>query len=445
MKIKFREIIFTSSSIFLTLYIFLFILYPANSSYFTCNELIQSKFINTQISYFIPVSCDLELYMTGVYDIGEIYKFDYNYQSRPLYILYIKVIYELLGLLISNELVLKFLTFFFAHLLIISVSINLFFLSIKKLQVKIDKVKFNYIILFISLFPIIKWGIFDASHQTLTFLQFAISFHFLIYKYEEFGKIYLFSFLLGLLALSNLTFALPLFFLVFHKINSLSKVLKNFGKLTLTSMLFLVPIFSWNIFIRSQGYIPYNAATTYWYQFIWLKDYILAGYENVNFNPEGSEYFCMSVPLFLKCYLNDFLRSLIYLFPLPILCILSYRNSDKAYIKIYSLAFKNLFLIFLISFSFWAFIGWYPPLRFNLYSVGSFLVLLFCLSFSLIHNSNVIKLTGLTYSIYFLFLNHWNFLGVVNINFGILLSFIFLVVLFFITYKRNSKRATELS
>ena len=445
MKIKFREIIFTSSSIFLTLYIFLFILYPANSSYFTCNELIQSKFINTQISYFIPVSCDLELYMTGVYDIGEIYKFDYNYQSRPLYILYIKVIYELLGLLISNELVLKFLTFFFAHLLIISVSINLFFLSIKKLQVKIDKVKFNYIILFISLFPIIKWGIFDASHQTLTFLQFAISFHFLINKYEEFGKIYLFSFLLGLLALSNLTFALPLFFLVFHKINSLSKVLKNFGKLTLTSMLFLVPILSWNIFIRSQGYIPYNAATTYWYQFIWLKDYILAGYENVNFNPEDSEYFCMSVPLFLKCYLNDFLRSLIYLFPLPILCILSYRNSDKAYIKIYSLAFKNLFLIFLISFSFWAFIGWYPPLRFNLYSVGSFLVLLFCLSFSLIHNSNVIKLTGLTYSIYFLFLNHWNFLGVVNINFGILLSFIFLVVLFFITYKRNSKRATELS
>ena len=51
-------------------------------------------------------------------------------------------------------------------------------------------------------------------------------------------------------------------------------------------MLFLAPILSWNIFIRSQGYIPYNAATTYWYQFIWLKDYILAGYENVNFNPE---------------------------------------------------------------------------------------------------------------------------------------------------------------
>ena len=129
----------------------------------------------------------------------------------------------------------------------------------------------------------------------------------------------------------------------------------------------------------------------------------------------------------------------------PILCILSYRNADKAYIKIQLTAFKNLFLIFLVSFSFWAFIGWYPPLRFNLYSVGSFLVLLFCLSFSLIHNSNVIKLTGLPYSTYFLFLNHWNFLGVVNINFGILLSFIFLGTLFFLTFKRRSKKATELS
>ena len=98
MTIKFREIIFRISSIFIVLYIFLFVLYPENSSYFTCNELVESKFINTQISYFIPVSCDLELYLTGVYDIGEIYKFDYNYQSRPLYILYIKVIYEVLGL-----------------------------------------------------------------------------------------------------------------------------------------------------------------------------------------------------------------------------------------------------------------------------------------------------------------------------------------------------------
>tara|TARA_A100001015_G_scaffold220260_1_gene247892 strand:+ start:1090 stop:1917 length:828 start_codon:yes stop_codon:yes gene_type:complete len=272
MKIKFSEILLINSSIFFLVYIFLFVLYPENSSYFTCNELIESKFINTQISYFIPVSCDLELYLTGVYEIGEIYKFDYNYQSRPLYILYVKVFYELLGLIIFNQLVLKFITFLLAHLLIISVSIYLFFLTIKKLKINIDKVKSIYIILLLSLFPIVKWGIFDASHQTLTFLQFTISFYFLVKKYKDFNKIYLLSFILGLLALSNLTFALPLFFLVYHKINSIQKVFKNFGNLLLTSIFFLIPILSWNIFIRSQGYVPYNAATTYWYQFIWFMN-----------------------------------------------------------------------------------------------------------------------------------------------------------------------------
>ena len=207
--------------------------------------------------------------------------------------------------------------------------------------------------------------------------------------------------------------------------------------MTLTLILFVIPILSWNIFIRSQGYVPYNAATAYWYQFIWLKDYILAGYENVNFNPEGSEYFCMSVPLFLQCYLNDFLRSLIYLSTLPVLCILSYRNADKAISNTFT-AFKNLFLIFLVSFSFWAFIGWYPPLRFNLYSVGSFLVLLFCLSFSLIHNSNVIKLTGLTYSIFFVF-KSLELFRCCEYKFWYFVIFIFLNFVF-LTFKRSSKR-----
>ena len=94
MKIKFREIIFRISSIFLCSIFFICFI---QKTLHTLHKLIESKFINTQISYFIPVSCDLELYLTGVYDIGEIYKFDYNYQSRPLYILYIKVIYEVLG------------------------------------------------------------------------------------------------------------------------------------------------------------------------------------------------------------------------------------------------------------------------------------------------------------------------------------------------------------
>ena len=63
------------------------------------------------------------------------------------------------------------------------------------------------------------------------------------------------------------------------------------------------------MFINYMGYEPYNAAVEYWNQFIWVINYILAGYENINFNLENSEYFCMSMPLFLKCYLTDFVKT----------------------------------------------------------------------------------------------------------------------------------------
>jgi len=438
-KINFKNILISNIFIFSFIYIFLFILYPSNSSYFTCNELVESKFLNSQISYFIPVSCDLELYLTGVYDLQSIYQFDYNYQSRPLYILFIKIIYELLRLIILNNLILKFLTFAIAHLIIISFSFKLFVDTLQKLEIKLDKKKFFLLLTFFSLFPIIKWGVFDASHQTLTFLQFSISFYFLAHKFEKFKTIYFLSFILGILALSNMTFALPLLFLVFHKLNSINKVINNFVHLSITFIIFIVPLLSWNLFIRSQGFIPYNAATTYWYQFIWLKDFILAGYENINFNPEGSEYFCMSVPLFLKCYLTDFLNTLLYISVLPSLCLIIYRHIEPKNKKIFISSVKNLFFIFLISFVFWSFIGWYPPLRFNLYSIGSFFVFLFCIQYLLVTNFRIKYISGLIYISYFISLNHWNYLEVVRFNFGLIISLLLLLYLLIISFTKNEK------
>ena len=88
--------------------------------------------------------------------------------------------------------------------------------------------------------------------KTLTFLQFSISFYFLAHKFEKFKTIYFLSFILGLLALSNMTFALPLLFLVFYKLNSINKVINNFVHLSITFIIFIVPLLSWNLFIRSQ-------------------------------------------------------------------------------------------------------------------------------------------------------------------------------------------------
>ena len=441
MKIGFFKITLINLIIGILLYIFLFIIYPTNSNYFECNQLFEDNLFNSQITYSIPVSCDQELYLIGVNDFQSIYKFDYNYQSRPLYIFIVKIFYDILNTLLSNILMVKFLSFSLTHLLIISFSTKIFFDSLDKVKILIDEKVKILIILFVFLSPIIKWGFFDSSHQTLTLLQFVISFYFLVSEIEDFNKIYLFSFILGFLALSNLTFVLPLIFLVFNKINTEEKVFNNFFKLILTFFLFMIPILSWNLFIISQGYVPYNAATTYWNQFIWLKDYIFVRYENINFNPEYSEFYCMSVPLFLKCYFLDFLNSVFYLLNLVVLLIGTYKYIDQGKKELYTSLFKKLLTIFIISFIFWSFIGWYPPLRFNLYSIGYFLTFCFCIQFIFINNDKIKTLSAFTYILYFLFLNHWNFDEVIKFNTGLLISiFLTLYISLDYVYKNTLRR-----
>ena len=154
-----------------------------------------------------------------------------------------------------------------------------------------------------------------------------------------------------------------------------------------------------------MGYDPYNAAFEYWHQFVWVKDFLLAGYENVNFNQENSEYYCMSIPIFLKCYLVDFFKTAIYLSVLIVLCLVNFKNINDKSKNLHKDVLLKLFLIFSVSFIFWSFIGWYPPLRFNLYSFGSFLTLLFCLQFALLNDGRVKTISILSYVLYFISLN----------------------------------------
>ena len=441
MNISFKKIILINSIIFTFLYIFLFIIYPSNSSYFECNELVKNNLFNSEIAYSIPISCDQETYLIGVYDFESIYKFDYNYQTRPLYILNVKIFYDILNIFLSNSLIHKFLSFILSHIVIISLAAKFFLDSLSKFKIYIDEKISFILILFLSLSPIIKWGVFDSAHQTLTILQFSMSFYFLAYQFTENKKIYFYSFILGLLALANMTFVLPLFFLVFNKLNSIEKIFINFTTLLLSFFIFITPILSWNVFINSMGYEPYNAALEYWHQFIWLIKYFLTGYENINFNLANSEYYCMSVPLFIKCYLADFSKSLLYLFNLILLLLGSYKYVEVEEKELYASLLKKLLFVFLLSFFFWSFIGWYPPLRFTLYSLGSFLTLLFCIQFLFINNNKIRNLSGFSYFLYFLFLNHWNFEEIIKINTGLVISILLaLYITFEYIYKNILKR-----
>ena len=145
----------------------------------------------------------------------------------------------------------------------------------------------------------------------------------------------------------------------------------------------------------------------------------------------------MSIPLFLKCYLVDFFKTAIYLSVLIVLCFVNFKNISDKFKNLYKNVLLKLFLIFFVSFIFWSFIGWYPPLRFNLYSFGSFLTLLFCFQFALLNDGRVKTISNLSYVLYFISLNHWNYLGVIKINSGILLTILLVSLIIFETFFRK--------
>ena len=118
MKVNFFNLIAFNSVTIFALYIFMFIIYPENSNYFQCNVLTSNISRSLELTYLIPVSCDLEVYMVWVNDFSSIVEFDYNYQTRPLYILSIKFIYIILSKLIGDILILEFMSFLVFHLFV---------------------------------------------------------------------------------------------------------------------------------------------------------------------------------------------------------------------------------------------------------------------------------------------------------------------------------------
>lgn len=431
MNVSFIKLLSFNTFVAFVIYLLIFVLFPETSNYFNCNTVYSSNDPIFNIPYIVPISCDLETYMLGVRDFSSIIEFDYNYQTRPLYILFIKGIYFILKNLIVNQVILNFISFLLVHLVIVTTAIYIFTKTIKSL---ITPDNFNLVYLTAILFlinPIIKYGLFDSSHQTLTFLQFSFSFYLLRKKIEDDTHIYLYTFLIGIASLANTAMLLVVLFLLFHKYKNLNNILLSFHKLLFVSFVLLLPKILWNIYISSQGYIPYNSSTQYWLQFVWLKDFILAGYENVNFNYVGEEYYCMSVPLFLKCYLYDFSRAAVYL-SLPILVsatnfYILRKNGDNV---VFNMC-KDLLLIFGILFSFWAFIGWYPPLRFSLYSLGYFISFLICVQIFFLPIKILLPEIA-TLGVYFIFLTHWNNLDIININTPITISFL---LFFYFIYK----------
>jgi len=405
---------------------FYFVFNIEEPDYFICNEINSYKYelFNNIVEFSYPKSCDQEAYHEGFSNLANILKDDFNYQSRPLYFVPVNLIYNFLKVFnISDTTNLLISTFLFQNIIALGAII---FLN-EVISSKNSKENYIVLSLIVLLSPLFKWGLFDPSHQLLTF--FILLFYpYLLIKKTEIN--YRNAILIGLLFLLHRSFLIGYFwYLFFSDHKDLFNNIKERSKFFLSS---LMPYVAYNLyFYLFLNQKPYDANSLYWGQFVWLYDFIRGKtrYE--------SEWHCVSIPKNFQCYLTDNVNTLKYIsIPLILLLLNHLLKNSKINIK------ENSFQYYLISISiftyvFWSFIGWYPPIRFSYYSIGNLIIVLFAIQIFKIENTPIKVITLASYLLFTLYLNHWNDPNTLIYNNGVLASLLLLVPLIFLSIKKN--------
>ena len=199
-----------------------------------------------------------------------------------------------------------------------------------------------------------------------------------------------------------------------------------------SSIIFATPSFIFYLYIRILGYHPYDAATEYWGQFIWIFSFWTGK------KSEG-QWYCQTIPENFICYFQDTKSTLIYLL-VPIIFISVKEFTDVYFYKKNKLKIINFAILFaFLMYGFYSFIGWYPPLRFNLYSIGNCLTLIGCLQIVRDENLRDRVLYFSSLFLYFLNLNHWNYPDVINFNNSLFIVLLLMFIYFLIKHKEYKK------
>lgn len=400
----------------------MFYIYSDLSNYYYCSEIINYdlKLFGFNISLIFQESCDFSIYLKGFEDFSSIFESNYIYQGRPLYIGLINVITSIFVTIFPK---LTILNFYFGMILSQTLILSLCSLIVLNLfEEKISPNTENYTILLISLSPIVKFGLFDPSHQLLTVLSFILSFYYLKNKENiTYNNSYKHVLVCGLLFLSNKVFLVAFFILLIAtNIKKLRKE-KNINPyhFLISCFLFLIPYAAYSLFINFSGYISYEAETELYGHFIWVLYF-----SNGHIIHTG-QWFCHSIPENFWCYFQDYINAIRYLLsPIVYFALLIYflKKTIDNY-KTYS----ALLITFLIYFIFWSFMGWYPPLRLSLYSLGIALSLALILIIQYIPKKNLnLHVLGIVF--YYLGLNHWNYPEVILQNLLTTVGTIFFVI-----------------
>lgn len=390
--------------------------------YVFCSEL---KSYSEPFRFVFPQSCDQNYYFSGFYKLSNIFMEDFNYQERPLYIVLVFLIKKVLDIFFQDSILLMYLAISLSQVFITSVCVYL----LNEILIRKNIIKKNYfftISLFIIFNPLFKWGIFDPSHQLLTLLVILVAVLLSEIKLVQFN--FSKSFLFGILFLLHREFLIAfVYMLLFHEYKKNKKV-TFINKYYLNFLYSYIPSLIYQFVIRVVlGLEPYDANTEYWGQFIWIA-YFLLGIKKYD-----SEWHCVSIPENFICYITDFSK-LIYYLIVPVILLMAFfimkKNIDSNLVG---------FRIVVFLFIFWSFIGWYPPIRFNYYSFGLFIIINSIVVYFLINNIVTKYLYILTYIFYCFYLNHWNYENVLQINTGIKISFLFLL-LYIISLKFYEKK-----
>src|SRR5210317_262073 len=414
--------IFVCSILYLLNYIFL----PDNSVFYNesgsyCQDIsnFELNIFNYDYQYVYPESCDQERYYSVFSNPANLISTEHPYQTRPIFVIFIYFINLLVGLFVgSNEIFSLQISNLIGHISILTFATSLILITFPKLSdLKLpEKLLFHSLILFS---PLIKYALFDPSHQTLTYLNIAI----MVYVLKNFESINFskLSILLGFLFLAHrpflLVFVVYFFYLTKLKINKKNIIFGIKG-----SVYVLLPYIAYRYFILFLGYELYDGLTKKWGQFIWIFDFVRG---RVRYE---SDWHCVTMPKNFECYFQDTSNALLYLL-IPFLSVVTLFLTKKLNSNLELIIFKSSIYYYL----FWSLIGWYPPLRFNLYSLNYLLVLLLVIGYFKIEKNSE-KLFLLTSNfLFFVSSSHWNNPNILNVDIKFILSIVLFTIYLIIT------------
>ena len=220
------------------------------------------------------------------------------------------------------------------------------------------------------------------------------------------------SILLGFLFLAHrpflLVFVVYFFYLTKLKINKKNIIFGIKG-----SVYVLLPYIAYRYFILFLGYELYDGLTKKWGQFIWIFDFVRG---RVRYE---SDWHCVTMPKNFECYFQDTSNALLYLL-IPFLSVVTLFLTKKLNSNLELIIFKSSIYYYL----FWSLIGWYPPLRFNLYSLNYLLVLLLSIGFFKTKKKTEKVFLLTSNIIFFASSSHWNNPNIINIEIMFILSIV---------------------